>query len=114
MSLTETFGLVVTAVDQTTGPKVVTGGGATVHISGTFSATIKLQIRPPLQASGSAWALATDGWVDVASWTAATNPASDTTLNTNGLSGVWHIRLVCSAYVSGTANCSLGVQNQAC
>lgn len=113
MSLTQTYGLAVTAANHTTGPLMVTGGGATVHITGTFTATIKLQMRPPTQASGAAWALDTDGWVDVASWTAATNPASDATLNTFQLWGVWQVRLVCSAFTSGAPMGWIGVQNAA-
>lgn len=114
MSLTQTHVLAVTAVDQTTGPKPMTGGGASVLITGTFSATIALQYRGPTQATGAAWALPTDGWVTLATWTAATVPASDATVNTYPLSGTWDVRLVCTVYASGAPMCWLGVQNQAC
>lgn len=107
----------VTAAAQFTDAIVSGDGGATVAVSGTFTGTITLQIRPQYDVEAVAgvnveWT--TDaGWVDLATWTAATDPSADTTVNTQRVWGAWAFRIGAKTgeWTTGTAKVWLGVRN---
>lgn len=102
----------VTAAAQFTDAIVSGDGGATVHISGTFTGTITLQMRPQYDVGDVEWS-ADAGWVDLATWTAATDPATDTTINSNRVWGAWAFRIGAKTgeWTTGTAKVWLGVRN---
>lgn len=79
----------------------VTGGVATLVVSGTFAATVVLQIRAPEDADGAAWANADTGWSDITN--AALTAAGQWT--TVELGGAWQVRagVKTGGYTSGTA-----------
>lgn len=91
----------IAAQNTFTGIITATAGVATMVVSGTFSATVVMQIRAPYDTDGSAWADDNTGWSDVtdASLTAA---GQKTTVR---LGGTWQVRagIKTAGYTSGTA-----------
>lgn len=79
----------------------VTGGVATMVVSGTFVATVVMQIRAPTDVGGVDWADGNTGWSDITDATLAA-AGQWTTVE---VGGTWQVRagVKTGGYTSGTA-----------